>query len=199
MPHVGYKRPSNERVVAVVETDSMGRSPELIEAMEKNDPRPPRIGREHKIYADSVAKEYAVYPKVMYRLALDDNGVPSGDQAMPSYPLPFDLAQSTGVSEKGYKIIGKTPQSPGYFDVRYPYQTHFIPIDWDPMHPREIDLAKCKSDEEKMRKAGWVDHLSDIHELATPEIDRGYDPLAPFNPTTKKKAEAPAPTAKPRP
>src|SRR5258708_22352109 len=187
MPEVRYGPRDTERVVKVVETDSMGRSPELIDAMEKNDPKPPRIGRSHKIYAETVAIENIIYPKVMYRLALDENGVPAGDQAAPNYPMPYDLAQSNGVSEKGFKRIGQTASSPGYFDVRLPYQTTFVPMDWEPLHPKPIDIAKCERDEEALKKAGWVEHLSDIKELPAPEIDRGYDPLKPFIPPARKK------------
>jgi len=193
MPQVHYRpAAANDRVIAVVETDSMGRSPELIDAMEKNDPKPPRIGRTHIAYAQSVAKENSMYPKVMYRLALDENGTPAGDQAAPNYPMPYDLAQSNGIAEKGFKRIGQTNNSPGYFDVRLPYQTIFVPIDWEPLHPKPIDLVQCERDEAALVKAGWVENLAAIKELPTPEIDRGYDPLKPFLPPKRKEAVKPA-------
>src|SRR5882724_9400298 len=120
-------RPRDEQVMYVVETDSMGRTPEQIEAMEKNELRPHRLSKRDKAYAERVSKECASYPKVMYRLALR-KGCPAGDETAPSYPLPHDLAASLNITDRGYKVLGKTRDSGGYLLVRHPWITKSVAV-----------------------------------------------------------------------
>jgi len=102
-------RPRDEQVMYVVETDSMGRTPEQIEAMEKNELRPHRLSKRDKAYAERVSKECASYPKVMYRLALR-KGCPAGDEKpMSEFPqLPRRLVAETPrtAGDQGERQVG---------------------------------------------------------------------------------------------
>ena len=161
-----------ERVLRIEKTDSMGRTKKQREDMEKNDPRPPRLGegtlQVHAICAD----EHAQYPKAMYRLALKD-GKPAGDLIYPDYPMPYDLALQLGLADMG-KRIGVTRDSPGNVILRHPWITKLIGVVRDDL---TIDIATAKAEEQKLRAEGWVDHPSKIKGLPVPPAEQGFDPL----------------------
>lgn len=162
-----------ERVLRISKTDSMGRTREVREAMEKNDPRPPKLGegtlQVHAICAD----EHKEYPKAMYRLALK-NGKPAGDIANPDYPLPWDLALQLGLTESGFKVIGKNSNSPGNVVVRFPYITRLVGVVRDDL---TVDVEAAKAEEAELRRDGWVDSPSKIKGLPTPPAEEPFDPL----------------------
>lgn len=189
MPRLTYEE--RGKVLRVVPTDSMGRTPDLAEQMERNDPRPPRLDKETKIYQAFVADEYKVWPKVMYRLAVDENGIPNGDLVNPSYPMPYDLAVSLGIEKMGFTRINQTSQSQGHFLVRHPYKTMLIPKDWDWKHPVDIDIVECKRQEKALIDAGWVDHLSKIAELTKAEVVVDDDPFKPLPSMAKNSPKTP--------
>lgn len=166
----------NEPRYFVEETDSMGRTQQQVEAMEKNALRPPRLGRRDSAHALRVAKEQATYPKVMYRLALK-KGNPAGDEVMPSYPMPFDLAQSLGISDKGFKVLGKTRDSGGYIQQRYGYITTSVGVFVNDDPFGLIDHEASLKLEKKLRAEGWVDHPSQIEGLPSLEPEEDFDPL----------------------
>src|SRR5467141_1467862 len=90
-----------EIVLRVQKLDSMGRTKEQREAMEKNDPpRMPKLGEATTAVHEIVKETCSEFPKALYRLALR-NGLPAGDVKDPDYPLPFDLAQQLGLTESG--------------------------------------------------------------------------------------------------
>ena len=59
-----------ERILRLQKTDSMGRTREVRDAMEQNDPKPHKLGDATRAVHSIVAEEHAQYPRVMYRLAL---------------------------------------------------------------------------------------------------------------------------------
>lgn len=156
-------QPRNSEMVLIREVrDSAGRTDEQIRAMEQNDPKPPYITGTDKLYADQIREEYALYPKVMYQLAVKHKNGPDGkpietifrgDRINPNYPMPYALAIENGFqgqvtghgSDKGINVV-------------HPYKTCFVPINWDPNFPQTIDPEQCQKEEQKLIKAGWVDH-----------------------------------------
>lgn len=164
MPVVRMQPRNNEMILIRDVRDSAGRDDKQIWAMEQNDPKPPRIQGVDKLYADQIAEEHKVYPKVMYKLALKkkESGevLYKGDRINPNYPMPFALAIENGFqgqitghgSDKGINIV-------------HPYTTCFVPLGWDPNYPTSIDVADCKKDETHLTKQGWVDHPSKIEGL----------------------------------
>lgn len=190
MPNLKWE--TKGRVLVVEEKDSMGRSTELAEQMAKNDPKPPSIGPTTRQYQTWAAVEYAKFPKVMYRLAVDENGLPNGDLVSPGYPLPFDLAVSLGVDTMGFPRINQTFQSQGHFLVRHPYETTLVPIGFNWNHPIDIDVKECEKQEKALIAAGWVDHLSKIPELQRPEIVVSNDPLKPLPEVRKRSPKIPS-------
>ena len=165
MPVVRMQPRNNEMILIRETRDSAGRDDKQVWAMEQNDPKPPRIQGVDKLYAEQVAAEQAIYPKVMYHLAIKRkvgaDGKPDlaaepifkGDRVNPNYPMPYALAIENGFqgqvtghgSDKGVNIV-------------HPYKTCFIPIGWDPLFPTPIDEVDCKKDEAKLLKDGWVDN-----------------------------------------
>lgn len=169
MPVVRMQPRNNEMVLIRETRDSAGRTDAQIRAMEQNDPKPPYITGTDRLYAEQVAAEQALYPKVMYKLAvkhkLKDGKIDpeaeviyKGDRVNPNYPMPFALAIENGYqgqvtghgSDKGVNIV-------------YPYTTCFVPVGWDPNFPTQIDQADCKKDEAHLAKNGWVDHPSKLN------------------------------------
>jgi len=163
-------------VMYVVETDSMGRTPEQVEAMEKNELRPHRLSKRDKAYAERVSHECASYPKVMYRLALK-RGIPAGDEVAPSYPMPHDLAQSLDITDKGFKVMGKTRDSGGYILVRHPYITKSV-VAYVNNDPNGLIDAKASYElEQKLRSEGWVDNPNDLPGLPDLAPVEEFDPI----------------------
>jgi len=179
-------RPRDEQVMYVVETDSMGRTPEQIEAMEKNELRPPRISKRDKAYAERIKKECASYPKVMYRLALR-KGIPAGDEVAPSYPMPYDLAQSTGISDKNFKVLGKTRDSGGYLLVKHPYITRSVAVFVNEDPNGAIDYKATAALEKKLEAEGWVSNINDLEGLPEEHVEEEFDPIPP---SKSKRTEA---------
>ena len=183
-------RPRDEQVMYVVETDSMGRTPEQIEAMEKNEVKPPRLGKRDKAHAERVRHENASYPKVMYRLALR-KGIPAGDEIAPSYPLPFDLAQSLGISDKGFKVLGKTRDSGGYILQKHPYMTQRVAVFINDDPNGLVDHKASLELEKKLRAEGWVDSPSKIEGLPAVDVEEPFDPIpVPVAKETRAQAKA---------
>lgn len=176
-------RPRDEQVMYVVETDSMGRTPEQIEAMEKNELRPHRLSKRDKAYAERVSKECASYPKVMYRLALKKN-IPAGDEIAPSYPLPFDLAQSLGIADKGFKVLGKTRDSGGYILQKRPYITKSVAVFVHDDPNGAIDYKASALLEKKLADEGWVTDPNLIEGMPIEHVEEEFDPI----PASTKKA-----------
>lgn len=169
-------RPRDQEVMYVVETDSMGRTPDQIEAMEKNEVRPHRLSKRDKAYAELVSKERSSYPKVMYRLALK-KGVPAGDEMAPSYPMPYDLAQSNGLMDKNFKVLGKTRDSGGYILVKHPYITKSVVIYVNDDPNGIVDVKASVELEKKLIAEGWVHHPSEIQGLPEEHIEEEFDPV----------------------
>jgi hypothetical protein len=163
MPVVRMQPRNNEMVLIREVRDSAGRTDAQIRAMEQNDPKPPYITGTDRLYAEQIAAENKLYPKVLYRLAIrykkGTDGKPNleepiykGDRINPNYPMPYALAIENGYqgqvtghgSDKGVNIV-------------HPYETCYVPIGWDPNFPTPIDEADCKKDEAKLAKDGWVD------------------------------------------
>lgn len=164
-----------ERVLRIQKVDSMGRTRETREAMETNERhlRHWKIGDAALEIAAIVGQEHSTYPKAMYRLALK-NGQPAGDIKDPDYPLPFDLAQQLGLTECGFRVIGKNANSPGNVVVRLPYITRMVGVVQEDL---SIDLEAARAEEERLRKLGWVDSPNKIKGLPVPAAEQGYDPL----------------------
>lgn len=169
-------RPRDEQVMYVVETDSMGRTPDQVEAMEKNEMRPHRISKRDKAYAERVSKECASYPKVMYRLALK-KGIPAGDEIAPSYPLPFDLAQSLGVADRGFKVLGKTRDSGGYILQKRPYLTRSVAVFINDDPNGAIDYKASAALEKKLAEESWVTDVNAIEGMPTEHVEEEFDPI----------------------
>jgi hypothetical protein len=163
MPIVRMQPRNSEMVMVREKRDSAGRNDEQIRAMEQNNPKPPYIGAVDRLYAEQISQEQAIYPKVLYKLAvkhkMGTDGKPTGevtlkgDRMNPNYPMPYALAIENGYqgqvtghgSDKGVNIV-------------YAYKTCFVPINWDPNFPLSIDEDQCRKDEAKLAKDGWVDH-----------------------------------------
>lgn len=181
------ERPTNERMFYVEEVDSMGRTPEQIEAMDKNLIPAPKVRGKHLIYAQHIAREQKDYPKAMYRLALR-KGVPAGDEVNPSYPMPFDLAQQTGYAEQGFKIINKTMNSQGHVVVRHPYQTRLVGVI---NKDGSVNLEATLKEEKELMAKGWVDAISKIVGLPKKDnAEEDFDPLPTAEPAKQKHAGA---------
>jgi hypothetical protein len=172
MPQLEVVKREDVRI-RVKKLDSTGRTREQAEAMEQNAFRTPKLGDNDKAFADLIAEEQNVYPKVMYRLALK-NGLPVGDEISPSYPMPFDLANQVGIKTENYKLIGKTRESPGNLVLRHPYQSLSCGVIKD---DQSIDLPASKKQEAELRTAGWVDRIEDIKGLPKLAVDDPYAPL----------------------
>jgi hypothetical protein len=174
MTQIQYRK--EEMPMFVVETDSMGRTPDQVEAMDKNALRPHRLSKRDKAYAESVSRMRASYPKVLYRLALK-KGVPAGDEVAPSYPMPHDLAQSLGITDRNFKILGKTRDSGGYLLVRHPYVTFNLAVYKDDDPNGLVDLEATAELEKKMKADGWVENPNDIIGLPEHKADEEFDPI----------------------
>lgn len=166
MPVVRMVPRNSEMVIMREVRDSAGRTDEQVIAMEANDPKPPRMTGVDALYAEQIREEWAVYPKIMYHLAVKEKKLADGnveyifkgDRINPNYPMPYALAVENGFygqvtghgSDKGVNIV-------------HPYKTCFVPIGWDPNFPVTIDLTACKKDEAKLKKEGWVDNPNDLN------------------------------------
>jgi hypothetical protein len=160
-------------VLRLTKTDSMGRTPKQKADMEANDPKPLKLGEATQAVHAICAEEHKEYPKAMYRLALK-NGKPAGDLASPDYPLPWDLAAQLGLTESGFKVIGKNRDSPGNVVVRHPYITKLVGTRRDDL---TIDVEAARAEEADLRKKGWVDSPSKIKGLPTLPAEQDFDPL----------------------
>src|SRR5258708_7124555 len=139
---------------------------------EKNDPPAmPKLGEATKAVHEIVTENCASYPRAMYRLALR-NGLPSGDIKFPDYPVPWDLAQQLGLTESGFKVIGKNGTSPGHVVVRLPYITRMVGVLRDDL---TVDIEAAKAEEERLRKLGWVTAPHLIKGLPTPPAEQDFD------------------------
>lgn len=175
MTQVMY-RPKDEMTMFVVDTDSMGRTPDQVEAMEKNEIKPHRLSKRDKAYAETIAKTRSSYPKVMYRLALK-KGTPAGDELSPSYPMPHDLAQSLNITDKGYKVLGKTRDSGGYLLVRHPYITCSVAVYVNDDKNGMVDFEKTYELEKKLIAEGWVDSPARLTGLPEEAPEEEFDPI----------------------
>ena len=163
-----------EIVLRVQKLDSMGRTAEVRAAMEKNDPpRMPKLGEATKAVHEIVGETCGEFPKAMYRLALR-NGKPAGDIKDPDYPTPWDLAQQLGLTDSGFKVIGKNGASPGHVVIRLPYITRIVGALRDDL---TIDIEAAKAEEADLRRKGWVTAPHLIKGLPTPPAEVGFDPL----------------------
>ena len=160
MPQV-LMRNSTQDVIVTVEVDSMGRTPELVKAMEDNAPKRVVARGVHASFAQMVAQQCQRYPRVMYKLALK-KGVPSGDEIDPGYPMPYDLAQSIGHHEKGFLVVGKSRESVGNVIRRHPYRT----VSCGVLRPDyTLDFEASERMEKQLLAEGWVDSLSKVEGL----------------------------------
>jgi hypothetical protein len=162
-----------EIVIRRVKLDSMGRTPEQVKAMSENDPRPLKLGEKTKAIQEHIGETCSQYPKVLYRLALK-NGLPAGDVQNPDYPLPFDLAAQLGLTEMGFKVIGKNRDSAGHVVVRLPYITRLVGVVRENL---TVDVEAARAEEARLLKLGWVDSPSKIKGLPTPPTEQEFDPL----------------------
>lgn len=163
MPIVRMER-SSEMVLIREGRDACGRTDEQAYAMERNNPKPPRLEGKDELYARQIAQECVNYPKVMFKLAVkfkkDKEGKPildepiyKGDRINPNYPMPYNLA-----IENGYQGQVTGHGSDKGINIVHPYVTCFVPIGWNQNFPVQIDEAACKKDQLKLEKEGWVDH-----------------------------------------
>jgi hypothetical protein len=162
-----------ERVLRITKTDSMGRTKAQRDAMEANEVKPPKLGEGTQQVHAICAEEHSVYPKAMYRLALRD-GKPAGDVANPDYPMPFDLAQQCGLTDSGFKVIGKNRDSVGNVVVRHAWITRLVGALKDDL---SIDVELAKAEEADLRKKGWVDSPSKLKGLPVPPAEQDFDPI----------------------
>jgi hypothetical protein len=162
-----------ERVLRLTKTDSMGRTPEQIEAMEQNELKPPKLSEATRAVHAICADEHREYPKALYRLALR-KGVPAGDEVAPNFPMPYDLALQCGEADKGFRVINKTATSPGNVILRYAWVTRLVGEIKDDL---SVDVAAARAEEAELRKKGWVSSPSEIKGLPTPSVEAPYDPL----------------------
>jgi len=153
-------------IMQVEPLDSAGRTSALQDAMAINDPKPIRMKGDNKMYAQWISNEHAVYPKVMFRLALK-NSKPAGDPIY-SDPIPLDMAEYLELegSRLGNAFVAKHPYITRLCGVIRPDQT----VDWD----------ASKAQEAEMVKAGWRDSLSKIVGLPKKStFEEEYDALPP--------------------
>lgn len=160
-------QPRNSEMVLIREVrDTAGRTDEQIRAMEQNDPKPPYITGTDRLYADQIADEWKVYPKVMYHLAVKEKKaadgtveyILKGDRINPNYPMPYALAMENGFqgqitghgSDKGVNVV-------------HPYKTCYVPLNWDPNFPVSIDFDACRKDEANLAAKGWVDNPNKLN------------------------------------
>lgn len=162
-----------DMILRITKKDSMGRTAKQRADMEQNDPKPPKLGDATLAVHAICAQEHSEFPKALYRLALRD-GKPAGDIANPDYPLPFDLAAQLGLTDSGFKVIGKTRDSVGNVIVRHPWVTRLVGTVNEDL---TIDVEAAKAEEARLRKLGWVDSPSKIKGLPTPPAEREFDPL----------------------
>jgi hypothetical protein len=171
MPSVVMRPKNNEMVLVREVRDSAGRTDQQVRAMEQNDPEPPHISATDRLYAEQIAMENAVWPKVMYHLAVkwpkkdgkpDTTAEPilNGDRINPNYPMPYALALENGFQGQ---ITGHGTDKA--VNVVHPYKTCFVPIGWDPLFPMAIDEKECAAQVVKLEKEGWVDHPSKLKGL----------------------------------
>lgn len=164
-----------QRRRAVKKVDSAGMTEEQVENFEKNALRPPRLSDDAREIANLVAYEQNEYPKIMYRLALKA-GKPAGDEAAPSYPLPYDLAAQCGLTELGFPVLNRTVNSPGYLKVLLPYITRSVGAPG--ADGIAIDQGKAREEERKLRAEGWVSDPNLIPGLPKKTVEfQDYDPL----------------------
>jgi hypothetical protein len=162
-----------DMVLRITKKDSMGRTAKQRADMEANDPKPLKLGDGTQAVHEICRTEHVEYPKAMYRLALKD-GKPAGDIASPDYPLPFDLAQQLGLTDLGFKVIGKNRDSVGNVIVRHPWITRLVGVVKEDL---TVDVEAARAEEAKLRKEGWVDSPSKIKGLPVPPAEREFDPL----------------------
>jgi hypothetical protein len=174
-----------ERVLRIIKTDSMGRTPDQVEAMEINALKPLKLNEATKAVHAICAEEHSLYPKAMYRLALK-NGKPAGDIANPDYPMPFDLALQCGLADLGFKVINKSATSPGNIIVRLPWITRTVGIVREDL---TIDIEAARAEEADLRRKGWVDSPSKIKGLPTPPAEQPFDPLPEETPNGNGKGK----------
>jgi hypothetical protein len=153
-------QPRNSEMVLIRETrDSAGRDDKQIWAMEQNDPKPPRITGVDQLYAEQIAEEQRNYPRVMYKMAVKEKKSPDGsveyifkgDRINPNYPMPYALA-----IENGFQGQVTGHGSDRGVNVVHPFVTCFVPTTWNPLFPETIDEDRCKKEQAKLEKEGWV-------------------------------------------
>jgi hypothetical protein len=164
-----------ERVLRIQGTDSMGRTAKQRADMEANDPKPLKLNEATRAVHAICETEHSQYPKCMYRLALKD-GKPAGDVASPDYPMPYDLAQQLGLTDMGFKVVGKNRDSAGNVVVRLPYITRLVGTVKDDL---TIDIEAAQAEEAKLAKQGWVTAPHLIRGLPTPPAEQPFDALPP--------------------
>src|SRR5207253_6855261 len=94
--------------------------------------------------------------------------------ANPDYPMPFDLAQQLGLTELGFKVIGRNRDSAGNVVVRLPWVTRLVGELRDDL---SIDIDGARAEEKKLLAQGWVSSPSEIKGLPTPPAEQDFDPL----------------------
>lgn len=141
-------------------------------ALGGNAPQPPPISEIDQRFASGIAEACAEYPRVMYHRAFkrerDAAGkiVPGGevfplrtaDPINPHYPTPANMAERAGI--KG--ILSTSEGSPAIIGLHL-YKTCFVPLDWDPINPRPIDVAECRKQEAALLKDGWVKNPNELN------------------------------------
>src|SRR5258708_7931447 len=116
-------------ILRVRKHDSMGRSRELADQMSQNDPRPIKLGEKTRAVHELCEESNDQYPRVMYKAAINKDGVPNGDPYLPTaYPLPFDLAAEQGFVNVGFKVKGARQNDGGHVLVFRPYKTKLCGI-----------------------------------------------------------------------
>lgn len=171
MPTV-TQRSSHEMVLHVEERDSAGRTHAQIVAMKKNPVKPPEIGELDQKYASQIAQELREYPKVLYKTAVskkkkdyNGNAMPLGDELLPNYPVPFDLASRGGLCGP---IINASRDNSGAVIAKAYWQTASCAAYDSSGH---VDYEKSKAMETKLLKEGWVSHPSKLEGIPTPQPD----------------------------
>jgi len=159
-----YVEVPQTRKAKLREKDSMGRSPEQVEAMAQNEMRPLKLSAETREAHESAAEVLSEFPKCMYKVAISPKGIFEGDDPSPNYPMPFDAAADLGLDDVGFKVKGRKREDGGSVSVKLPYKTRSIGqvraiIDTQNrvVGFAPLDIAACKAEEEALRKAGWVD------------------------------------------
>jgi hypothetical protein len=160
-----------EIALRIQKRDSMGRSPQQVEAMEANDPRPLKLSEATKHVHALVEEACGDYPKCLYKLAMR-KGVPAGDVANPDYPLPLDAAIDLGLDEVGFKVVGKNRQDGGHVVVRLPWITKLVGVLREDL---TVDLKAAQEEERNLLAKGWVDHPSKLKGLPVPHAEQPFD------------------------